>query len=66
MRAGLPVLLITNRPDELPPGTTHLLLVRNHRVIAQGTKRALLKHPLARALGFAGVCFRLRDPGLET
>ena len=50
MRAGLPVLLITNRPDELPPGTSHLLLVSNHRVIAQGSKHALLKHPLARAL----------------
>jgi molybdate transport system ATP-binding protein len=50
MRAGLPVLLITNRPDELPPGTTHLLLVRNQRIIAQGTRRAVLKHPLAREL----------------
>jgi molybdate transport system ATP-binding protein len=50
MRAGLPVLLITNRPDELPSGTTHLLLVRNQRIIAQGTRRAVLKHPLAREL----------------
>ena len=50
MRAGLPVLLLTNRPDELPPGTTHLLLVRNQRIIAQGTRRAVLKHPLAREL----------------
>jgi molybdate transport system ATP-binding protein len=50
MRAGLPVLLITNRPDELPPGTTHLLLVCNQRIIAQGTRRAVLKHPLAREL----------------
>ncbi|MGB7769441.1 MAG: ATP-binding cassette domain-containing protein [Verrucomicrobiia bacterium] len=50
MRACLPVLLVTNRPDELPPGTTHLLLVRNQRVIAQGTRRAVLKHPLAREL----------------
>jgi molybdate transport system ATP-binding protein len=50
MRAGLPVLFITNRPDELPPGTTHLLLVRNQRIIAQGTRRAVLKHPLAREL----------------
>jgi molybdate transport system ATP-binding protein len=50
MRAGLPVLLITNRPDELPSRTTHLLLVRAHRVIAQGAKRAMLQHPLARKL----------------
>jgi molybdate transport system ATP-binding protein len=50
MRAGLPVLIFTNRPDELPPGTTHLLLVRNQRIIAQGTHRAVLKHPLSREL----------------
>ena len=50
MRGGLPVLLITNRPDELSPGTTHLLLVRNQRIIAQGNRRVVLKHPLAREL----------------
>ena len=49
-RAGMPVLLITHRPDELPRRTTHLLLVRNRRVVAQGAKRAMLKHPLARQL----------------
>ena len=50
MRAGWPVLVITSRPDELPPQTTHLLLVHNHRIIAQGTKRAVLQHPLVRRL----------------
>ncbi len=50
MRAGLPVLLITNRPDELPSQTTHLLLVRNQRIIAQGSRRAMLNHPVARKL----------------
>jgi len=50
MRGGLPVLLITNRPDELPSLTTHLLLVGNRRIVAQGTRRAMLKHPLARKL----------------
>ncbi len=50
MRSGLPVLVITSRPDEIPPGTTHLLLVKNRRVVAQGTKAAMLKHPLARKL----------------
>jgi len=50
MRAGLPVLLTTNRPDELPAGTTHLLLVRDQRIVAQGTRRAMLNHPLAREL----------------
>jgi molybdate transport system ATP-binding protein len=58
MRSGLPVLLITNRPDELPPQTTHLLLVHNRRIIARGTRRAVLNHPLARKLragGFSSV-----------
>ncbi len=55
MRAGLPVLVATNRPDELPPQTTHLLLVRGHRVIAHGAKRAMLQHPLARGLGNGSV-----------
>jgi len=50
MRAGLPVLLITNRPDELPIRTTHLLLVRDQRIIARGTRRAMLNHPLVREL----------------
>jgi molybdate transport system ATP-binding protein len=50
MRAGLPVLLLTNRPDELPTDTTHLLLVRNHQIIAQGARRSVLRHPLAREL----------------
>ena len=50
MRNGMPVLLITNRPDELPSRTTHLLLVHGRRVVAQGTKRAILNHPLARKL----------------
>ncbi len=50
MRTGLPVLLITNRPDELPPCTTHLLLVQDHRIVAHGTKHRLRNHPLVRAL----------------
>ena len=48
MKSGLPVLFITSRPDEIPPRTTHLLLVKNQRVVAQGAKAAMLKHPLAR------------------
>jgi molybdate transport system ATP-binding protein len=57
MRAGLPVLLITNRPDELAPDTSHLLLVRGHRVAAQGNRRVLLRHPLTRQLAL-----RSREP----
>ena len=55
MRGGLPSLVITSRPDEIPPETTHLLLVKNRRVVAQGAKVAMLKHPLARQLAAAAV-----------
>jgi molybdate transport system ATP-binding protein len=50
MRGGLPTLVITSRPDEIPPETTHVLLVKNRRVVAQGAKAAMLRHPLARQL----------------
>ncbi len=58
MRGGLPALVITSRPDEIPPETTHLLLVKNRRVVAQGAKAAMLKHPLARQLAAASVAGR--------
>ena len=48
MQAGLPVLVITNRPDEIPEHTTHVLLAQDHRVKAQGRKRVVLQHPVAR------------------
>ncbi len=54
MRAGLPVLVITSRPDEIPPGTTHVLLVSGHRVVGQGGKGVMLRHPLARRLSGPG------------
>lgn len=50
MRGGLPVLVITSRPDEIPAETTRVLLVKNRDVIAQGAKASMLKHPLVRQL----------------
>jgi molybdate transport system ATP-binding protein len=66
MRDDLPVLLLTNRPDELPPQTTHLLLVRNRRIIAQGTKRTVLQHPLARKLRSSLPSSSSSHPSLKT
>lgn len=43
MRAGTPVLVATNRPDEIPAATTHLLLINGHQIVAQGPKRAMLR-----------------------
>ncbi len=42
MRAGWLILVATHRAEEIPAATTHLLLVDNCRVIAQGRKREML------------------------
>lgn len=50
MADGLPVLVVAGRPAEIPPATTHLLLVGRRRLVAQGAKSAVLDHPLATRL----------------
>lgn len=50
MAGSYPVLLVTSRLDELPARTTHLALVLNHRIAAQGPKAEVLRHPSARQL----------------
>lgn len=50
MRSGLKVLILTSRPDEIPAAVTHLLLIDRHRVVAQGERAAMLRHPLAQRL----------------
>ena len=50
MRDGMQVVVATSRPDEIPAPTTHLLLVNGRRIIAQGTRAMLLKHPLVKQL----------------
>ncbi len=42
MRDGWPVLVATHRVEEVPASTTHLLLIDNYRVVAQGPKREVL------------------------
>lgn len=44
MRDDWPILIVTHRPEDFPPTTTHVLLVHKHRVIAQGPKRPLLSY----------------------
>jgi molybdate transport system ATP-binding protein len=58
MRDGLNVLVVTSRPEEIPMQATHLLLVQGHRVVAQGPKATLLRHPLLCQLRAAAA----RDP----
>jgi molybdate transport system ATP-binding protein len=48
MKAGWPVLMVMHRADEIPRLTTHVLLVDDHRVVAQGRKRDVLRRTAAR------------------
>lgn len=50
MRDGMQIVVATARPDEIPAGTTHLLLVSGRQVVAQGTTTDLLNHPLVQRL----------------
>ncbi len=56
MRGGLPVLVFTNRPADLPAATTHLLLLGPGRVVAQGPKATMLRR-------WAGIERRLARTG---
>ena len=42
MRDNWPILIVTPRPEEIPAETTYVLLVAEHRVVAQGLKRKML------------------------
>lgn len=42
MRDGMRIIVVTQRPDEIPPLTTHLLYVEGNHVAAMGQKRTLL------------------------
>ena len=54
---SLHLLLIVTHPDELPRGITHVLCVDRCRVVAQGRRAAMLKHPRVRWL-FGGATRR--------
>jgi molybdate transport system ATP-binding protein len=43
IRGGTPVLVATNRAEEIPAATTHLLIVAQHQIVAQGPKREMLR-----------------------
>jgi molybdate transport system ATP-binding protein len=54
---SLHLFLIVTHPDELPRGITHVLCVDRCRVVAQGRRAAMLKHPRVRRL-FGGATRR--------
>lgn len=43
MREGWVFLVVTNRIEEIPATTTHLLLISDYRVVAHGRKRRMLQ-----------------------
>ncbi len=50
MRSGLHVVVITNRPDEIPSRTTHLLLVHGHQIVSKGPREEMIEDALVRQL----------------
>lgn len=44
MAGGIQLVMVVRRPEEIPPGTTHLLLVNRGRVRLQGTLASLRDH----------------------
>jgi len=50
MKGGLPIVVATARLDEIPAATTHVLYVEQGRVLVQGRKRAVLRHPRVKAI----------------
>jgi molybdate transport system ATP-binding protein len=44
-REQLRIVVVTARPDEIPPDITHVLSVRDCRVVAQGPREAILEQP---------------------
>lgn len=51
IRRGTPVLVSTHRAEDIPTGTSHVLLIDGHRVVAQGPKREVLRRWRQRPLG---------------
>jgi len=41
--AGLPIVLVTHRPEEMLPAISHVLLLREGRVVRQGRREDVLK-----------------------
>jgi ABC-type multidrug transport system ATPase subunit len=64
MRGGTPVLVATNRAEDLPAATTHLLVIHQHQILAAGPKRDALRVWRAR-FGAPLVTPRTRPPGCE-
>ncbi len=49
--ATAPMVLVTHHPEEIPPGTTHALLLREGRVVAAGPgRRRPVRRPPVRGL----------------
>ena len=66
MGTGMPVLVLTGRPDEIPRPVTHVLLVNRGRVVAQGPRQPVLRHPLALELCEAARAETSPAPALST
>jgi molybdate transport system ATP-binding protein len=56
----LRVMVVTARPDEIPPGITHVLAVEEGQVVAQGPRQAVLDRDRVRRMVGSGLPSGLR------
>ncbi len=47
MQGDMRVMIVGTNRDDIPPGITHVLCLENNRVIAQGTRQAILERDAA-------------------
>lgn len=57
----LPILTLSNRLEDLPENTTHLLLIKDHKVVCSGRREEVLRHPLAQSLAQSFVAIRKQE-----
>jgi molybdate transport system ATP-binding protein len=54
MQGSMRVVVVTNRVEEIPPGITHVLVVENSEIVAQGPKGMVLDKASRSPFAFAG------------
>jgi molybdate transport system ATP-binding protein len=61
MQEGTQIILVTQRPEEVIPGITHVLLIRNGRVALAGTKEEVLTPARMRRIAGKGFAEMLKS-----
>jgi molybdate transport system ATP-binding protein len=65
MQDEMRIVLVTNGRDEIPPGITHVLVVEDGRVVAQGPREAILNRLSACEAGEPGLSVLTGPPSAK-